>query len=120
MNNFIGKPTIFCDIDATVVEQPDGPEGFDLNAKALPGAVAKINKWYDEGCCIVFTTARHSSFFYQTHKQLTQLGFKFQLLMMEIGSGKRWVINNEKTHTKDTAGAIVVGKNMGLENIELE
>ena len=114
MNPYIGKETIFCDIDGTVVIQPHGPEGFNLDAEATIFAVETVNKWKDEGHCVVFTTARDDIFWTETKEQLDKLGFKYDKLITGIGSGKRWVVNNTKSHTQDTAGGIVVGKNLGM------
>ncbi len=119
MNPFIRKPTHYFDIDGTVIYQPDGPEGFCLENGATPNAVNLVNALVDDGHCVIFTTARDEEFYESTKAQLDRCGFKYDRLLMRVGSGKRVVWNNTKTHTNDTAGAVVVQKNMGIlpENI---
>jgi hydroxymethylpyrimidine pyrophosphatase-like HAD family hydrolase len=113
-NKYIHKETHIFDIDGTLILQPDGPEGFDLNAPALDGAVEKLNKLKADGHCIVIVTARDEYYWAQTAQQLSTLGIPWDKLLCGIGSGKRFVWNNEKSTTKDTAEGIVVEKNKGL------
>ena len=72
------KPmTIFSDIDGTLVHQVRFEEINPHTSRALPGAVEKMNKWYNEGHHIVLTTARPEYLRNTTEIEMKNLGIPF-------------------------------------------
>ncbi len=116
------KPmTIFSDIDGTLVHQVRFEEINPHTSRALPGAVEKMNKWYNEGHHIVLTTARPEYLRNTTEIEMKNLGIPFHQLVMGIGRAERILINNssEERPEEQRAIAIQVEKNGGLENINI-
>ena len=114
------KPkTIFCDIDGTILKHAHkfshvGKE----NAIELPGVIDKFNEWDTLGYKIVLTTARKESARYITEKQLTELGFCWDYLLMGITSGTRVLLNDKlKESDNDRAIAINILTDSGFKNI---
>lgn len=115
------KPkTIFCDIDGTIIRHVHGFSHVGRSpSEALEGAIDKFNEWDSKGYKIVLTTARKESARYITEKQLTELGFCWDILIMGITSGQR-VLINDKLQDKDSDRAISVNAitDQGFDNIE--
>lgn len=114
--------TIFCDIDGTLVEHV----GLCITArssskmKILPGTIEKLNEWDSKGYNIILTTGRRESMREQTKKQLSEVGIIYDQLIMGIGGGKRYLINDLKPDGKlETAAAFNVERNMGISNINV-
>jgi hypothetical protein len=116
------KPkTIFSDIDGTLVHQVQFEEINPYSSVALPGAVEKMNQWYNEGHHIVLTTARPEYLRNTTVLEMALLGIPFHQLVMGIGRAERILINNasEERPEEKRAIAFQVEKNGGLENVNI-
>jgi hypothetical protein len=116
------KPkTIFSDIDGTLVHQVRFEEINPYSSVALPGAVEKMNQWYNEGHHIVLTTARPEYLRNTTVLEMTLLGIPFHQLVMGIGRAERILINNasEERPEEKRAIAFQIEKNGGLENVNI-
>jgi len=116
------KPkTIFSDIDGTLVHQVQFEEIDPYSSVALPGAVEKMNQWYNEGHHIVLTTARPEYLRNTTVLEMALLGIPFHQLVMGIGRAERILINNasEERPEEKRAIAFQVEKNGGLENVNI-
>lgn len=118
MDNFHGKPTIITDIDGTLFDHA-GEEGYSFESKPTPGAVEKMKEWERLGYCIMVISARPEYEYWATMRQLNQWGMPWHKLVLGLGSGKRFLINDTKPHTKDTAQAIVVERDSGLEQVNI-
>ena len=92
--------TIFCDIDGTLVKFPDGPGGFkDLPKgqealEVLPGTLDKLWEWETHGYRIILTTGRKESMRKVTEELLTDAGIFWDHMVMGLGPGKRYLIND--------------------------
>ena len=116
--------TIFCDIDGTLVRFPDSIEGFKELPKGskplevLPRALDKLWEWETQGYRIILTTGRKESMRKITERQLTDAGIFWDQLVMGLGPGKRYLIN-DINNGNDTAFAVNVERNKGIGNVEL-
>jgi len=115
--------TILCDIDGTLIEFPKTYEKFksiphNKNVKVLPGVIDKLWRWASEGHNIILTTGRNESMRKITEKSLQRAGIIYDQLVMGLGPGKRYVIN-DVNGDYDTAFAINVKRNEGLEEVDL-
>ena len=126
--NEMAPPTIFVDIDGTLVEFPRNPNEYKSIAngtermKLLPGVREKLWDWETKGYKIIITTGRREMFRAETVKALKEAGIGFDQLVMSCGSGPRYVINDRKPgylHKKDTAFGINVDRDEGFTNLEL-
>src|SRR6056300_305095 len=114
--------TIFCDIDGTLVKQNTAAENAqpDLPLILLPGTAEKLETWDRSGYNIILTTGRKESMRYSTESQLRKAGIYYDQLIMGIGGGKRYLINNRKPYgTEDYAVAINIDRNVGIKDLEL-
>lgn len=92
-NHYNDKPTIFCDIDGTLVKSMQRP--YDGEYEVLENNYKIIKTEYDRGCKIIFTTARPLSAKEITRMMLTQLGFKEDcILIMNLHNARRILIND--------------------------
>lgn len=125
----IAPPTLFIDIDGTLVSFPDTGEEYRKIARGeqklflLPGVREKLWEWESKGYKIILTTGRREMFRYETECALKYAGIGYEQLIMSVGCGPRYVINDRKPGIKggkkDTAFAINVDRNEGLENVEI-
>lgn len=87
------KPTIFCDIDGTLVKSMHRP--YDGEYEILEKNYNVIKSEYERGCQIIFTTARPSSAHEVTTMMLRQLGFTNNCkLIMDLHNAPRILIND--------------------------
>mgnify|MGYP001327745495 CR=1 FL=1 len=122
----MNKPkTIFCDIDGTLCEYPysgtrDGNYDFDSDMKPLSGTIKKLWEWDKAGHMIILTTGRKEGMRKSTEKQLRRAGIIYDKLIMGIGGGMRYIINDRKPNgVIDYAHAINLTRNEGISDIEL-
>lgn len=117
--------TIFCDIDGTLVNHPGYPEIENLpnethELKLLPNTLKKLWEWDRAGYNIILTTGRRESMRTATEKQLTKAGIIYDQLIMGLGGGKRYLINDRKPYgTEDYAYAINLTRNDGIGDIQI-
>jgi mannose-6-phosphate isomerase-like protein (cupin superfamily) len=115
--------TVFCDIDGTLVEHTGDitrnfiPLGVD---SPLPGVLHSIRAWDRANYRIILTTGRKESTRSATEEQLRNLGIVYDDLIMGLPNGDRVIINDRKTKGgRNTAYAVNVVRNKGLENVDL-
>lgn len=120
-SNIISK-TIFCDIDGTLLEHR-GDIYTQINSedlKVLPGVLKKLKEWEELSYKIILTTGRRESLRKLTEIQLQKAGITYDLLIMGIGPGVRYLINDKKINSEEnTAFAINITRNSGLEDVNI-
>jgi hypothetical protein len=129
---------VFCDIDGTILKHLSGPNGDktiseylllvqDEDYKSvndvLPGVAVKFSKWNKNGTRIVLTTGRPESMRELTEWQLEAAGLFFDHLLMGVGTGRRYLINDKKPANEEhpemlTAYAINLDRNKGFEDLD--
>ena len=114
--------TIFCDLDGTLVKHCNPVEIQDPNLKleVLKGTHEKLRDWDNKGYTIIITTGRKESLRSVTEKLLSECGIIYDKLIMGIGGGKRYLINDRKPYgDEDYAVAINIDRNIGINGLEL-
>lgn len=112
--------TIFLDIDGTLLKHHGSLTAINLKEpQLLDGVLEKLNKWEGEGYNIVLTTGRKESQRALTERQLEQLGIFYDQLIMGIGGGPRYLINDRHPSGKTMAHAFNIERNGGLEGVDL-
>jgi hypothetical protein len=111
------KPTIFCDIDGTIVKAQDRLS-YNTPWKTNHRNFSLIKRKFLDGCQIVFTTARPESARPVTQKMLDELGFKDCQLIMGLHNAKRILINDYNITTNKYPTAIAY--NIFRDDDELE
>lgn len=112
--------TIFLDIDGTLIEHKGSLTALMFGDPVLlEGVLKKINEWEARGFNIILTTGRKESQRALTEAQLEKLGIFYDQLIMGIGGGPRYLVNDKKPDGKYTAFAFNLNRNEGLDSIEI-
>jgi ribonucleotide monophosphatase NagD (HAD superfamily) len=113
--------TIICDIDGTLVlhNKPNDAAKISTKLTLLEGTIDKLNEWERKGYNIILLTGRKESMRKVTINQLSQLGIYYDQLIMGIGGGPRYLINDYKPDGTEAAFAINVERNKGIKNINI-
>lgn len=85
------------DIDGTICDDIPNEEPWRMNdAKVYPDALARLNKWFDEGHIITFFTSRTEEHREVTESWLYRHGFKFHGMVMgkPRGGNYHWIDNH--------------------------
>jgi hypothetical protein len=117
----IRPKTIFCDIDGTLVKHgpPSLTSKSDYKMELLEGTIEKLLEWDKKGYNIILTTGRKESLRKVTEHQLTESGIFYDYLIMGIGGGTRYLINDDKPEGTESAFAINLKRNEGINNIDI-
>jgi hydroxymethylpyrimidine pyrophosphatase-like HAD family hydrolase len=112
--------TIFLDIDGTLIEHTEEiTEQLTAKPNLLVGTLETLTEWDRKGYNIILTTGRRESARKVTEQQLCDLGIFYDQLIMGLGGGIRVVVNDRKKNkTHDTAIAINLDRNEGIENLK--
>jgi len=113
--------TIFCDIDGTLVkhELPFKNATPKKKLELLSGTIEKFSEWDAKGYCIILVTGRKESLRKNTERQLSEAGIIYDKLIMGIGGGSRYLINDCKPDGTKTAFAFSIKRNEGIDKIEI-
>lgn len=113
--------TIICDIDGTLIQH--NPPNVVANESYIPtllgGTIEKLNEWERKGYNIILLTGRKESMRRVTEQQLSKLGIYYDQLIMGVGGGSRYLINDYKPDGTEAAFAINVERNKGINDIIL-
>ena len=90
-------------------------ELINLEQVVLRGVLEKFNEWDSLGHKIVLCTARKESARQMTERHLSALGLTWDLLIMGLTSGKRYIINDKlKKEDENRSVAISVITDGGI------
>ena len=112
--------TIFLDIDGTILKHHGNLVNIYKNEpEVLDGVHEVLNDWDMKGYNIILTTGRKESLRKFTEKQLEDLHIFYDQLIMGIGGGVRYVINDFKpTSNLPTCHAITIDRNKGIRHLK--
>ena len=113
--------TIFCDIDGTLVKHvpPSTSSTPTHKMELLDGTLEKLLDWDKKGYYIILTTGRKESLRKITEQQLSEVGIFYDQLIMGIGGGVRYIINDKKPEGTKTAFNICLDRNKGIKELSL-
>jgi hydroxymethylpyrimidine pyrophosphatase-like HAD family hydrolase len=94
MSKVIKNPTLFVDIDGTLVKYRKFNELSESVLTPIQDVVDFVNEQYDNGAIIIITTARPSSYNLFTKQELEKIGVKYHQIVMDCGRGTRVVLND--------------------------
>ena len=114
--------TLFVDIDGTVLKHMHSiTDVYNNDPIVLPGVVEKLNEWDSQGHRIIFVTARKESTRALTEQQLRKFGLAWDQLIMGVGNGERYLINDKlERKDMDRAAAINVVTDEGFNSVSWE
>lgn len=113
--------TIICDIDGTLVyhNTPNVVAQESYVPILLEGTIAKLNEWEKNGYNIILLTGRKKSMRRVTVKQLSQLGIYYDQLIMGVGGGPRYLINDYKPDGTQSAFAMNIARDVGIKDVNI-
>ena len=113
--------TIICDIDGTLIihHAPHISANESYVPELLEGTLEKLNEWERKGYNIILLTGRKESMRKVTEQQLSKLGIYYDQLVMGVGGGPRYLINDCKPEGTKSAFAINIERNKGINDIIL-
>jgi dTDP-glucose pyrophosphorylase len=93
---FNDRPTIFCDIDGTIIcnQSPYGDNNYSTPPRVLANNVQALLRSEARGCQLIFTTSRSSKWKSETDSMLRELGFNSYQLIMDLHHSRRILIND--------------------------
>jgi hydroxymethylpyrimidine pyrophosphatase-like HAD family hydrolase len=94
MSKVIKNPTLFVDIDGTLVKYRKFDELSESVLTPIQDVIDFVNEQYNNGSIIIITTARPSSYNLFTKQELEKIGVNYHQLVMDCGRGTRVVLND--------------------------
>ena len=94
MSKVTKNPTLFVDIDGTIVKYRKFDELATAVLTPIQDVIDYVNDHYNSGSVIIITTARPSSYELMTKQELETLGVKYHQIVMDCGRGTRVVLND--------------------------
>jgi histidinol phosphatase-like enzyme len=112
----IKHPTYFVDIDGTLIKYRKFTEINEVPPTPIQSVIDKVNDEYNNGAYVVITTARPIELELFTKQELEKIGIKYHQLVMGIGRGTRYIINDKDPEAPevDRAVGINLNRNEGL------
>ena len=112
----IKHPTYFVDIDGTLIKYRPFDQIETVAPEAITSVLDLIKTKYEEGAHIVITTARPSELELFTKQELEKIGVNYHQLVMGIGRGTRYVINDKDPQAPEVDRAVGINliRNQGL------
>ena len=121
MEKITKHPTLFVDIDGTIIKYRKFSELSTSVLTPIQDVIDFVNNSYDKGCHIVITTARPQTFELFTKQELEKLGVKYHQMLMGIGRGTRVILNDKDPDAPELprAWGINFTRDQGLKDIEI-
>jgi hypothetical protein len=121
MNKVIKNPTLFVDIDGTLVKYRKFSELSESVLTPIQDVIDYVNSHHDAGSVVVITTARPESYRLFTKQELEKLGVKYSQIIMDMGRGTRVILNDIDPENPDLPRAIGINlqRDEGLKEIKI-
>jgi len=112
----IKYPTYFVDIDGTLFVYRKFDDLKTTTPTPIQTVLDKVNSEYDSGSHIVITTARPVELELFTKQELESAGVKYHQIILGLGRGTRYIINDRDPEAPnvDRAVGINLNRNEGL------
>jgi hypothetical protein len=113
--------TIFVDLDGCIIKSCN-PFTWYEPFVLLDGVLGALRDWWSAGIRIIIVTGRPGCVLCWTASELHRLRVPYHQLVMDVGSGTRYLVNDLKPYAPDepTAVSINLVRDQGLAGIELE
>jgi hypothetical protein len=121
MKKVVKNPTLFVDIDGTLVKYRKFNELAESTLTPIQDVIDFVNSHFDSGSVIIITTARPDTYREFTENELGTLGIKYNQIVMNCGRGTRVVLNDIDPDKPELPRAIGINleRDGGLREIEI-
>lgn len=121
MSKTIKNPTLFVDIDGTIVQYRKFSELSTAVLTPIQEVIDTVNNYYNEGAVVIITTARPSAYELFTKQELEKLGVKYHQLVMNLGRGTRVILNDKDPENPELPRALGINLNRdrGWEGLDI-
>jgi len=121
MSKIIKNPTLFVDIDGTLVKYRKFSELSESVLTPVQDVIDFVNDHFNSGSVIIITTARPDSYELFTKQELETLGVKYHQIIMNCGRGTRVVLNDIDPDKPELPRAIGINleRDGGLQDITI-
>ena len=121
MKKVVKNPTLFVDIDGTLVKYRKFNELAESTLTPIQDVIDFVNSHFDSGSVIIITTARPETYREFTENELGTLGIKYNQIVMNCGRGTRVVLNDIDPDKPELPRAIGINleRDGGLREIEI-
>ena len=115
------KPTIFCDIDGTlVIHEPLSKTcKEDHEMTLLKGTIEKLTDWDRNGYKLILVTGRKECMRKATEIQLSKAGIFYDQLIMNVGGGARYLVNDRKPNGDEACFSVSLDRNAGINDLDI-
>lgn len=107
----IKHPTYFVDIDGTICKYRKFSDLNITKPEPIQSVIDLVNREYNNGSHIIITTARPEEYRNFTITELQTIGIKYHQLVMGIGRGTRYIINDKDPEYPDVDRAVGINLN---------
>lgn len=121
MSKILKNPTLFVDIDGTLVKYRKFSELHESVLTPIQDVIDYVNSHHDNGSVVVITTARPESYRLFTKQELEKIGVRYSQLIMEMGRGTRVILNDIDPDNQELPRAIGINleRDGGLRDITI-
>jgi hypothetical protein len=121
MKKVVKNPTLFVDIDGTLVKYRKFSELAESTLTPIQDVIDFVNSHFDSGSVIIITTARPETYREFTENELGTLGIKYNQIVLNCGRGTRVVLNDIDPDKPELPRAIGINleRDGGLREIEI-
>jgi hypothetical protein len=121
MSKITKNPTLFVDIDGTLVKYRKFSELSQSVLTPIQDVIDFVNDHFKNGAVVIITTARPESYREFTEHELNSLGIKFNQIVMGCGRGTRVILNDIDPDKPELPRAIGINleRNGGLNEITI-
>lgn len=121
MSKILKNPTLFVDIDGTLVKYRKFSELHESVLTPIQDVIDYVNSHHDNGSVVVITTARPESYRLFTKQELEKIGVRYSQLIMEMGRGTRVILNDIDPDNQELPRAIGINleRDGGLKDITI-
>jgi len=119
--NLVPPPTIFIDLDGTIFKHYGNDFDKVPEQEILDGVKEKFDEWKRKDYIVIIVTARPYSAKKFTIDQLEKFELAYSQLIMNVGSGVRYLINDTKPYASldETAIGISVKRDGGIKKVKI-
>jgi uncharacterized HAD superfamily protein len=112
--------TIFCDIDGTLFKYRAFSDLGKVKPELIAGCKEKLLEWKEQGHVIIMTTARPEEYRQLTIEEFNETGLPYDQLVMNLGRGPRYLINDNRPDAPGLNRAIGISleRDEGIGKVE--